>query len=189
MKIIISILMFSTFLFSQDLTNDLCDDDNENLPCCFINMPKELSHRITIADRNEPGERMYIKGAIYKSDHKTPYANVILYAYHTNEKGIYPKNGNEVGIHKWHGYLHSWGRTNQKGEFEINTIRPAQYPSRTIPAHIHIVVKEPNGRTYYSNDIMFADDNLVKNKNEEGVITVSKNNSGVWEGSRIIYLK
>lgn len=182
-------VLFFSFVSSQTLTNDICDDDNENVACCFVNMPNQLSHIISIADKNEPGERLHINGFVMKSDGKTPYANVLLYAYHTNEKGIYPKNGTETGIHKWHGYLHSWGKTNTLGEFEIRSIRPAQYPSRTIPAHIHMGVKQPNGKMAYINDILFDDDPLVKDKNEDGVISLKKNKSGVWEGTRRILIK
>lgn len=189
MKIVLLTILFAVCASAQTLTNEKCAEDNENQACCFLNAPTVLTNIVSIAPRNEAGERIHIKGIVTQSDRKTPYANVILYAYHTNEKGIYPKKGNEVGIHKWHGYLHSWGRTNDKGEFEILSIRPAQYPSNSTPAHIHIVVKEPNGRMYYVNDIMFADDPLVKNKKEEGVITLKKNANGVWEGLKNISLR
>ena len=188
-KILFGTVVFLLCASAQTPSNDDCAKDNENLVCCFVNTPSVLNHIISIADRNEPGERMHIKGTVLRSDGKAPYANVILYAYQTNEKGIYPKRGNEVGIHKWHGYLHSWGRTNEKGEFEILSIRPARYPTNSTPAHIHIVVKEPNGKIYYVNDIMFADDRLVRNKKEDGVIVVKKNAIGVWEGKRIIVLQ
>lgn len=189
MKLFILLLLATSFSAAQSLTNDVCDDDNENLACCFLNMSQQLSHIISIAGNDEPGERLVVKGLVVKPGSRTPASGVLLYAYHTNERGIYPKRGNETGIHKWHGYLHSWGKTNERGEFEIRSIRPAHYPNRTAPAHIHIVVKETDGTIYYVNDIMFSDDPVVRNKNEEGVIAVKKNNRGVWEGFRTIQLR
>ncbi len=188
-RTIASVLLLPFVLLAQTPTADECAADNENLACCFLNAPKELSHVITIADNREPGERMVVKGKVTLADRKTPAPQVIIYAYHTDEKGIYPKKGNETGIHKWHGYLHSWGKTNQRGEFEIRSIRPAQYPSRDFPAHVHLVIKEPSGRIYYVADITFDDDPLVRNKKEEGVITVKKNHAGMWEGFRTIVLR
>lgn len=188
-QISMCLLIVCSSAFAQQPTRSDCEADNENLACCFIDMPKQLSHVVSIADTKEPGERLIVKGIVKKSDGKTPGSNVVLYAYHTNVEGIYPKKGNETGIRKWHGYLHSWGKTNERGEFEIRSIRPAQYPSRTAPAHIHIVVKEPNGSMYYVNDIMFADDVLVSNKKEDGVIVVEKNKDGVWSGFRTILLR
>ncbi len=188
MKFSALMLLAATLSFSQTLTNERCAEDNENVVCCFLNTPSMLSHLIVIADRNEPGERLHIKGTVLSNKRK-PYPGVVVYAYHTNAKGIYPKRGDEQGIHKWHGYLHSWGRTNAEGSFEIISIRPAQYPSNSTPAHIHLVVKEPDGKIYYVNDILFADDPLVKNKKEDGVISVRKNDAGVWIGSRTIVLR
>lgn len=177
------LFLLATLAQSQTVTNDQCDDDNENVACCFINAPKNLSHIISIAGTNEAGERLHIRGVLRKADGTTSAPGVVIYAYHTNVRGIYPKNGTEVGIHTWHGYLHAWGKTNERGEFEIRSIRPAQYPSRTTPAHIHLVVKKPGGAMYYINDIQFKDDALVRDKSEEGVITITKNDAGVWKGA------
>ena len=47
-----------------------------------------------------------------------------------------------------------------RGEFEFRTIRPAPYPGRTVPAHIHIYVDGPRGRRH-SLGLQFADDALV----------------------------
>ncbi len=188
-KILILSFLISGAAASQTLTNDRCDDDNENLACCFLNAPPSLSHIITIAGPSEPGERLIISGIVKERTASRPAPGVTIYAYHTDQNGIYPKRGDEKGIHVWHGYLHAWGKTNGRGEFEIRTIRPARYPSGNAPAHIHLVVKERGGEIYYVNDILFHDDPLVKDKQEEGVISVRKNGEGIWEGSRTVFLR
>jgi LytS/YehU family sensor histidine kinase len=71
-----------------------------------------------------------------------PAAGVVLYVYHTNPQGIYPKKGNETGWGKRHGYLRGWLKTNSRGEYKFLTSRPGSYPQSSNPAHIHIFVKE-----------------------------------------------
>jgi protocatechuate 3,4-dioxygenase, beta subunit len=97
----------------------------------------------------------------YKSDGKTPAPNGILYMYHTDETGHYPTKGHEKGWAKRHGYLCGWMRTNAKGEYKFVTLRPAPYPARNEPAHIHLIVNEPGVSEYYVEDYLFADDPLL----------------------------
>jgi protocatechuate 3,4-dioxygenase beta subunit len=60
----------------------------------------QLSWTDTLPDFNEPGLKLKVSGTVYKWDGKTPAAGVVLYVYHTNQKGVYPKRGDETG----------WGR-------------------------------------------------------------------------------
>jgi protocatechuate 3,4-dioxygenase beta subunit len=188
-SIILLLCIVSSAYPQQGLTNDRCDDDNENLACCFINAPSRLTSVLSIAGRNEPGDRLKISGRLVKADGSAPFPGVTIYAYHTDTRGIYPKKGDETGIHKWHGYLHAWGVSDANGAFEIRSIRPAQYPSRDIAAHIHLVVKEPKGAVYYINEIQFADDPLVTDRSAEGVVALTKDRDGVWNGSVELRLK
>lgn len=177
---------------------DTCDDPDANINCSFIHMPASLTNVMEIARQNETGERMVIFGTIFKSDGKTPYSNVILYAYQTDQKGYYSKSGNEQGAQKWHGRLHGWCKTDKNGRYEIQSIRPAPYPSNTMPAHIHMAVKEPlNKQPYYITDFVFKDDRLVnerylKSINQRyggtGIVDLKKTNE-VWTGKRNISLK
>ena len=178
--------------------SDTCDDD-EKVRCCFVGMPENPPVEMTIAGSEEPGERLEIRGYIYKSDGKTPYPNVVMYAYHTDAKGIYPKKGDETGIRRWHGRLHGWCRTDADGRYAIHTIRPASYPNSRNPAHIHQVVLEPDGsEPYYINETVFKDDAFVddryreaekRNGGSSGITKLVKNAQGIWEGKRIIVLK
>ena len=67
-----------------------CDDCDE----MYDGMPKNLSWQTTIAAAHEPGERMIIGGTIYKKDGTTLAQNVILYVYHTDNKGLYSHSSN-----------------------------------------------------------------------------------------------
>lgn len=179
------------------LAQDTCDD-NEKVRCCFVGMPDKLSSDMKIAGKDEPGERLFIRGRVFKADGKTPYPNVIIYAYHTDAKGIYSKKGDETGIRRWHGRLHGWCRSDSEGWFSIHTIRPASYPNSRNAAHIHHVVQEPDGsEPYYINDTVFDDDPFVdegyragekRNGGSSGILKLGKNAEGVWEGKRFIVL-
>ncbi len=172
---------------------DSCDDPDAPIGCCFVNMPERLTPIMAIADSAEKGTRIIIKGQLLQADGQTPLPGVIIYAYQTDNNGYYSKNGREKGIQKWHGRLHGWCISGADGEYEIHTIRPARYPSNTIPAHIHAAVQEPGGEMYYLNDYVFADDDLInerylsrlRNPGDNGVLTLQPNAEGILEGRRI----
>jgi protocatechuate 3,4-dioxygenase beta subunit len=178
---------------------DSCDDNDAHPRCCFIGMPDSLTSVMNIAGDDEPGERLFVGGQVFRADGKTPYANVLLYAYHTNLNGIYAAKGGETGIHRLHGRFHGWCRTDAQGRYSIRTIRPAPYPGGRSVAHIHVVVQEPGGNEpYYINDTVFSDDELVDDRyraqekrrgGSSGITDVSKNKKGDWEGVRNIVLQ
>lgn len=176
---------------------DTCDSPDANINCCFINMPATLTNTLIITDQDASAERLIISGTFFKADGKTPYPNVILYAYHTDSKGYYSKNGTETGFQKWHGRLHGWCKTDSNGYYEINTIRPARYPDNSMPAHIHMAIKTDNQQVYWISDFVFNDDSLVDNKylaslttvGGTGVVDIKKSSENIWTGKRNIVLK
>ena len=177
---------------------DTCNDPDANINCCFINMPSHLTPVMEIAPKEEAGERIVIKGTIFKKDGVTPYPNLTLYAYQTDNNGYYAKKGTEKGFQKWHGHLHGWCKTDNNGRYEIHSIRPAPYPDNTMPAHIHCAVKLPQpSPPFYINDFVFADDNLVNkgylstlnSPGGTGVVQLHKKENGHWEGERNITLQ
>ncbi len=144
------------------ISEDTCSDPDADINCSFINMPENLSYIMNITDKSEPGTRISISGTIYKPDGKTPFPDVIIYAYHTDNKGNYSKKGNEKGVQRWHGYLHGWCKTDINGKYEINSIKPERYPSNDEPAHIHAAIKESgNSSPYHITDFVFSDDVMV----------------------------
>lgn len=175
---------------------DSCDDPDADIHCYFDNMPKQLTSTMVIPNYDANAEKMIISGTIYKKGGKTPYANVILYAYHTNTKGEYSKRGNEKGVRKWHGYHHGWCKTDKNGNYKIETIRPASYPGMTNPAHVHSALKVPDNETpFHITDFMFKDDPLLPKTQQnkfsyqggDGIIDIKKINNQ-WIGKRDIIL-
>lgn len=121
----------------------------------------DLSYIDTLPGFNDEGQQIEVSGIVYKRDRKTPAKDVVIYVYHTDQKGIYPTKGDETGWGKQHGYIRGWMKTNNKGEYRFYTLRPASYPDGTNPQHIHITIKEPGLNEYWIDDYYFADDPLI----------------------------
>jgi protocatechuate 3,4-dioxygenase beta subunit len=165
--------------------------------CGTTEAPKKLDWETRIAGPKEPGEPLVLSGTVYKADGATPAADVVLYLYHTNAQGIYPKRGDETGNGRRHGYLRAWLRTRADGRYRFTTIKPASYPNRREPAHIHAVVQPPGQPEDWIDSFIFADDPLVtaevrarlRNKGGPGLVTLERDDKGVWRGQRKIVLE
>lgn len=157
--------------------------------------PDNVSSKATLADKKDEGEPLIISGTVYEKDGKTPAPNVLIYAYHTNAKGFY---GRGNGEHP-HGKHHGWMLTDKLGCYEFRTIKPAPYPIRDTPAHIHFTVTGVNFKEYWIDDIWFAGDDLItpeiKKKQLTGrggfdpIVQLKKDANGFLEAKRDIQLR
>jgi protocatechuate 3,4-dioxygenase beta subunit len=176
---------------SDRKVGDACDGCEAMLE----GMPSQLYWQTKIAPTGEPGEPMTISGTIYKADGKTPAPGVILYVCHTDNKGIYSPAPNQT-LAKRHGHLRGWMKTDLKGRYQFTSIRPASYPSRNAPQHIHSLIKEQGVSLYWIDEFVFDDDELLtreelsrnKNRGGSGLIHLTKNDKGEWIGKRDIIL-
>jgi protocatechuate 3,4-dioxygenase, beta subunit len=160
----------------------------------FVGMPANINQVDTSEGWKEGGEKMIIRGIVYQSDGRTPAENVIIYYWHTDNKGLYTAVQEMDQKAKDHGYLRGWVKTDAEGRYAIYTMKPAPYPSRTLPAHVHFSIKEPDvANEYYIDDINFNGDPILTNYlkkypaedrggsgivsviNEDGVIVAERN--------------
>jgi protocatechuate 3,4-dioxygenase beta subunit len=115
-----------------------------------------------------------------------PAANVIVYAYHTNQAGLYPPAGNR------HGRLRGWALTDSQGRYRFDTIRPGAYPERNVAEHVHMHVIEPGIGTYYIDNLEFEDDPLNQRRPGEDRggdgLTLPQRRDGLWFARRDIAL-
>lgn len=157
---------------------------------------EKLSAVDTLPDFNDKGPKIEISGIVYKADGKTPAKDVVLYVYHTDQAGIYPKKGDEKGWAKRHGYLRGWMKTDKNGFYRFYTLRPAAYPGQNQnPQHIHVTVKEPDKNEYWIDDFLFDDDpiltkqmrQLQQERGGDGILELSSAN-GLMHGKRNIIL-
>jgi len=147
-------------------------------------LASSLTSTVRIAALSEPGERLVLTGTMYRADARTPAANVVLLAYHTNVKGIYPSGKDK------HGALSGQLRTDAKGRYRIETIRPGAYPNGRGPAHIHLVVQPEGKPEFYVDEVIFDDDprtNAHRGQKGFAVVKLVKRD-GVWMGSHDIVL-
>jgi protocatechuate 3,4-dioxygenase, beta subunit len=89
-----------------------------------------LGPRARLTPPAEPGEPMVVSGVLFAPDGRAPVPGVTLYAYHTDARGLYAPDGDPPR-------LRGWMRTGADGGYELRSVRPAPYPGRTIPAHVH----------------------------------------------------
>lgn len=172
------------------------------LPCegcgaVFEGMPEILAANSTLASPEEPGQRMRIVGTVFAEDGR-PAPGVIVYAYHTNARGIYPTDERFRGQAGFrHGRLRGWAKTDGNGRYRFDTIKPGGYPDTDIPAHVHMHVIEVGRCTYYIDDILFEDDprldagkrrQLIRGRGGSGLVSPAKDADGNWTVTRDIFL-
>ncbi|WP_386811524.1 dioxygenase family protein [Lysobacter koreensis] len=168
------------------------------LPCegceaVFDGLPATLASRARIVPTAEPGEPMLVSGRVLGPE-GAPRAGIVVYAYQINDRGIYPPPSRGRVSHR-HGALRAWVSSYGEGRYAFDTIRPASYPSRDTPQHIHLHVLERGCSTYYIDDILFKDDPLLSDAHARSRlgrggpgIGTPKRHKGVWHITRDIRL-
>lgn len=157
---------------------------------------KKLTWYDTLPDFHEQGPKLLVTGTIFHKDKKTPAKGVILYIYHTDQTGEYSKKGNETGWGKRHGYIRGWIKTGADGRYKFYTLRPAAYPGRQNPEHIHPVIKEPGIKEYWIDEYLFDDDPILtqKERNNQqkrggnGIVRTTHDKNGMQIAERNIIL-
>jgi len=110
-----------------------------------------------LAEPDEPGQPLTIRGQLFHVDGWTPAAHAIVFAYHTDRTGVYTGPGTNRA-RPWR--LRGWARTDADGRFTFQTIRPAPYPTRDESAHVHLTADGPGIVGQVVESLRFADDEL-----------------------------
>ena len=150
--------------------------------------PARVGSSERIAPAGQAGIPFVVHGTVLDPAGK-PASGVEVFAYQTDTHGIYaPPNAADP----WP--LKGWAITDAQGRFEFRTIRPAAYPSNTIPGHVHLTFKGACcGRQV--TEVMFDDDPLATKEYRErqapGVMfgRVTKHGDGSQETSYTFTLK
>jgi protocatechuate 3,4-dioxygenase beta subunit len=169
----------------------------EGCEAVFDGLPVALESQARIAPPDEPGEAMRIEGTVVDALGR-PAPGVVVYAYHTNARGIYPRDERLRGRPGYrHGTLRGWARTDDRGHYRFDTIRPVGYPGTDMPAHVHMHVIEIGHCTYYIDSIEFLDDPRLPRTAREsrdgcrggcGLVMPRRDENGVWHVTRDIVL-
>jgi protocatechuate 3,4-dioxygenase beta subunit len=183
-------------------------DTQDPLPACewcgAPEAPTNLTATAVLAGPAEPGVRLVVTGTVYRpagrppvGGARSPAPGVLVYAYHTNARGVYPRRGDETGNGRRHGYLRGWLRTDARGRYRFETIRPAPYPTRDGAAHIHMTVTPPGGAERWLQSVHFADDPLLTpaarvptpDHGGPGLVRVTRDAAGVQHAVRDVVLE
>ena len=128
-----------------------------------------------LASSDEPGDRLVLTGTVFSADCRTPLPGALVEVWQANSAGLYDTNkpGNFTETTTFH--LRGMLQTNEKGQYEIETIMPGRYPvppnlpglekyaGLTRPAHIHFRVMESlhvplTTQLYFKGDPFIAKD-------------------------------
>ena len=91
---------------------------------------------VSLVSEGEPGTPMVIQGVVYDAESGEPVPNVTIYAYQTDAEGYYSENR---GMNNRDPRLCVILRTNEEGAYRLRTIRPADYATGGVRAHVHFV--------------------------------------------------
>jgi protocatechuate 3,4-dioxygenase beta subunit len=152
---------------------------------------ESLKPTARISPVNEPGQPLVLGGRVTSWDKNQPVADVVIMAYQTNAVGKYdlvPADGRK------RIRLRGWTRTGADGRYSFRTVKPGMYPSRDMPAHIHLTVFEPGHRPYWIDDVVFEGEPLAGMGKQalrggSGVVRLTPDASGVLQAVRDIRLE
>jgi protocatechuate 3,4-dioxygenase beta subunit len=118
--------------------------------------PKDAPSAGRVAPAGEPGEALNVSGVVVGPDN-APIAGASLYIYQTDREGYY---GVKPASDNRNPRLKLYLRTDAKGGYSFDTIKPGSYPNSRIPAHIHFEVSAP-GRAPNIFEIVFVGDPFI----------------------------
>jgi protocatechuate 3,4-dioxygenase beta subunit len=90
------------------------------------------------------GQRLVVSGTVYAADCATPLAGATLEVWQTTAAGQYGPR--QAGGEERCCYLAAALRTDPRGRYRLETVRPGHYAGeqRPPPAHIHFEVRHPD---------------------------------------------
>ena len=174
-----------------------CDKDNVLFGRSTVNKNSLGSWKTVIVSDKEPGDPLIITGTIYSPDGHTPMEGATLWVYHTDATGHYSPLSQSGGDNR-NTRLHGVMRTNAEGRYEFRTIRPAPYPGRTNPAHIHAFVSAPDYPEYWIDEYLFEGDPFITGEMRQklvgtgtfsSILQLTRGSDGVLRGFRDIKIE
>lgn len=110
--------------------------------------------RIVIAERQEPGPRLLMRGTVYDKDGQ-PAPGVRLFLYHTDAEGFYSRPVSDPRRARLRGTV--W--TDARGLYEFDTVKPGHYAGGSPPPmHIHVHMEPPGLPDHWVESFYFEGD-------------------------------
>lgn len=103
------------------------------------------------------GQRLVVSGTVYRADCATPLAGASIEVWQTNAEGEYGP-GQGTGDERC-CYLAAALRTDERGRYQFETVKPGHYKGepQPPPAHIHFEVRHPDADGLLT-ELLFAGD-------------------------------
>ncbi len=151
------------------------------------------AEKIKIVTEKEPGTRITVNGMVVNKKGE-PQKNVLIYFYHTSDKGWYSDTGVHILMNSGdfnHARLFGYLKTNEQGEFTFETIRPSGYPKSDFAGHIHLQFWNKDMRTLHGpGELQFDEDPRMtparRARSQADGYLISKN-SGTAESMVYVY--
>jgi protocatechuate 3,4-dioxygenase beta subunit len=118
--------------------------------------PADAPSTARVAPLREPGTPLAVSGVVAGAD-GAPIPGASIYVYQTDAEGYYgvkPESDNR------RPRLKAFLRSDTRGAWSFDTIRPGSYPGSRVPAHIHFEVSAP-GYASRVFEIVFEGDPFV----------------------------
>jgi protocatechuate 3,4-dioxygenase beta subunit len=109
-----------------------------------------------VAPQGEPGQPVHVSGVVVGHD-GAPVSGASLYIYQTDHEGYY---GVKPASDNRNPRLKLYLRSDAKGAWSFETVKPGSYPNSRVPPHIHFEVSAP-GRAPKTFEIVFEGDPFV----------------------------
>jgi protocatechuate 3,4-dioxygenase beta subunit len=113
---------------------------------------------VVIAQKGERGERVVVRGVVTDGQATIPGASI--YVYHADADGRYNPTISRPGAGAESPRLAGYMRSDSRGRYVFESVRPTPYPGSTIPARVHYVVSADGfkSRTF---ELWLEDDPLI----------------------------
>ena len=118
--------------------------------------PSSAASSGRVAPQGEPGQNLQVSGVVVGPD-GAPVSGASLYIYQTDHEGYY---GVKPASDNRNPRLKLFLRTDAKGSWTFETVKPGSYPNSRVPPHIHFEVSAP-GRAPKIFEIVFEGDPFV----------------------------
>jgi protocatechuate 3,4-dioxygenase beta subunit len=109
-----------------------------------------------VAPQGEPGQPLNVSGTVVGPD-GAPIVNASLYIYQTDHEGYY---GVKPASDNRDPRLKLFLRSDARGAWSFDTVRPGSYPNSRVPSHIHVEVSAA-GRAPKIFEIVFEGDQFI----------------------------
>ena len=155
--------------------------------------PEDAPTHLALTAKSEPGEPMTITGRV--SDETGPLKGASVYIYQTDAAGFYHPDDQDAFDAK--ARLRGFMRTDGKGRYGYDTVRPGSYPNVAIPAHVHYIITGPGYKSVtfeilFENDPTLTADYLALAAEPSSwvrMISLKRDPAGVWQGVKDVVLE